>query len=58
MTRKTVSRLRDAINETAEGMHRLGIMDELTFRKIVASELDAKPSAGKTRTNIRPGAKR
>ena len=42
MTRKKQpNRLREAINEMADGMHRLGVIDEPTFRKITARQLGA-----------------
>lgn len=46
-TTKTPSRLREAILETAEGMHRAGIMDETTYRKITLRHLgpEAPPTA-------------
>jgi len=43
MTTRTPNRLRDAINETAAGMHRAGIMDTPTFQKITARHLGAVP---------------
>ena len=47
MTTTKPSQLRAAILETAEGMHRAGIMNEATFRKINVRQLgpDAPPTA-------------
>jgi putative transcriptional regulator len=47
MSTQKPSRLREAILETAEGMHRAGIMDSPTFRKITLRHLgsDAPPTA-------------
>jgi putative transcriptional regulator len=44
---KTPSRLREAILETAEDMHRCGIMDAATYRKITIRHLgpDVPPTA-------------
>jgi putative transcriptional regulator len=47
MTTTKPSRLREAILETAGGMHRAGIMNETTFRKITVRHLgpEAPPAA-------------
>ncbi len=47
MTTTRRGRLREAINETAEGMHKAGIMNEATFRKITLRHLgpEAPPTA-------------
>ena len=47
MTKPRPSQLQAAIVETAEGMHRAGIMSEATFRKITVRQLgpDAPPTA-------------
>ncbi len=47
MTTTRGGRLREAINETAEGMHKAGIMNEATFRKITLRNLgpEAPPTA-------------
>jgi putative transcriptional regulator len=42
MTATKPGRLRQAINETAEGMHRAGIMDAAAFEKITLRHLRAK----------------
>lgn len=42
MTTTKRGRLRKAINETAEGMHRAGIMDAATFRKITLRHMGAQ----------------
>ena len=42
-TKKQPNRLREAIDQMAEGMHRLGIMDQPTYRKITARQLGAAP---------------
>ncbi|WP_058189888.1 helix-turn-helix domain-containing protein [Terracidiphilus gabretensis] len=39
MTAKKRSRLSEAILETAEGMRRIGVMDDATYRKITIREL-------------------
>lgn len=39
MSTKTPHRLREAINEIADGMHRVGIMDRPTHQKITAREV-------------------
>lgn len=46
-TAKKPNRLREAITEMAEGMHRLGIMDDASYQKITARHLgpDALPIA-------------
>jgi putative transcriptional regulator len=47
MTRKKLSRLEEALLETAEGMNRVGIMDDAAYRKITIRHLgpDAFPTA-------------
>ena len=39
-TTKKPNRLREAINETAEGLHRIGLMDDAAYQKITARHLD------------------
>ena len=39
MTKKALSRLAEAMLETAEGMHRVGIMDATTYGKITLRHL-------------------
>jgi len=39
MAAKKLSRIAEAILETAEGMHRIGVMDEATYRKITVRHL-------------------
>jgi putative transcriptional regulator len=39
MTKKALSRLAEAMLETAEGMHRVGIMDAATYDKITLRHL-------------------
>jgi len=47
MTKEKPSRLREAILETAEGMHRAGIMSDETYQKITLRHLgpEAPPTA-------------
>jgi putative transcriptional regulator len=47
MTRKKLSRLEEALLETAEGMNRVGIMDDADYRKITIRHLgpQASPTA-------------
>ncbi len=40
---KKLSRLTEAILETAEGMHRIGIMDDETYRQITIRHLGDAP---------------
>jgi len=42
MTEKQ-SRLTEALLETAEGMHRIGVMDDKTYRKITVRHLGVQP---------------
>ena len=45
MTAKKLSRLAEALLETAEGMHRVGIMDDETYRTITIRHLGKEPQA-------------
>jgi putative transcriptional regulator len=45
MKAKKLSRLTEELLETAEGMHRIGIMDDETYRKITVRHLGKKPPA-------------
>ena len=45
MARKTLSPLAEAMLETAEGMHRLGILDDAGYEKITLRHLGEKPVA-------------
>ena len=42
MTAKKMSSLTEALLETAEGMHRIGVMDDATYRKITVRHLGEK----------------
>jgi putative transcriptional regulator len=42
MATKKLSRLAEAILETAEGMHRIGVMDDAAYRKITVRHLGEK----------------
>ena len=42
MTTKKLSRLSEALLETAEGMHRIGLMDEATYRQITVRHLGSQ----------------
>jgi len=42
MTAKKMSSLTEALLETAEGMHRIGVMDDATYRKITIRHLGEK----------------
>jgi putative transcriptional regulator len=65
---KTPNKLTEAILETAEGMHRIGVMDDKTYRNIIVRLLgkaflaNAKPINGKQiramrkRTNLSQAA--
>lgn len=60
MARKKLSRLAEAMLETARDMHRIGVMDDDTYRKILvrhsgskASDL-AKSSRGRRNRGISP----
>jgi len=44
MAKKKLSGLAEAILETAEGMHRIGVMDDATYRKITVRHLGEKAS--------------
>src|SRR5580700_626507 len=44
MTKKALSPLAEALLETAEGMHRVGIMDDATHEKITLRHLGEKPT--------------
>jgi len=61
MTKK-LSRLTEALLETAEGMHRTGILDDNEYRKITARHLGtqvpptAMPISGKEIRGLREGA--
>jgi putative transcriptional regulator len=43
MTTNKTSRLAEALLETAEGMHRIGVMDDATYHKITIRHLGQKP---------------
>ncbi len=45
MKAKKISRLAEALLETAEGMHRIGIMDDETYRQITVRHLGKEPPA-------------
>ena len=45
MTKKKLSRIADAMLETAEGMHRIGVMDDATYRKITVRHLGERAHA-------------
>jgi putative transcriptional regulator len=45
MPAKKLSRLAEALLETAEGMHRIGIMDDETYRTITVRHLGKEPTA-------------
>ena len=42
MTAKKMSSLTEALLETAEGMHRIGVMDDATYRKVTIRHLGEK----------------
>ncbi len=42
MAAKKLSALAEALLETAEGMHRIGVMDDATYRKITVRHLGEK----------------
>jgi len=56
------TRLREAIAETAEGMHRTGLMSEVTYRKITVRQLGpdapstADPISGEEIRSVREQA--
>jgi putative transcriptional regulator len=43
MTKKKLSKFGEALLETAEGMHRIGIMDDATYERITVRHLGLKP---------------
>ncbi len=43
MTKKALSPLSEAMLETAQDMHRIGIMDDATYEKITLRHLGEKP---------------
>lgn len=43
MAKKKLSRFAEALLETAEGMHRIGVMDDETYERITVRHLGAKP---------------
>jgi len=43
MATKKLSRMAEALLETAEGMHRIGVMDDATYERITVRHLGAKP---------------
>ena len=45
MTKKATSRFDEAMLETAQGMHRIGIMDDATHEKITLRHLGKVPAA-------------
>jgi putative transcriptional regulator len=45
MAAKKLSRIAEAILETAEGMHRIGVMDDATYRKITVRHLGERAHA-------------
>ena len=62
MTTKKLSRLSDALLETAEGMHRIGVMDDVTHHKITIRHLGpqalstAEPISGEEIRTLRERA--
>ena len=44
MATKKLSSMAEALLETAEGMHRIGVMDDATYRKITVRHLGEKAS--------------
>jgi putative transcriptional regulator len=44
MAKKKLSSMAEALLETAEGMHRIGVMDDATYRKITVRHLGEKAS--------------
>lgn len=44
MAAKKISRMAEALLETAAGMHRIGVMDDVTYRKITVRHLGEKGS--------------
>ena len=58
--KKTPSRLTEALLETADDLHRIGIMDDATYRKITIRHLGAqalRPAVPITGHEIRPTAR-
>jgi putative transcriptional regulator len=45
MAAKKLSRIAEAMLETAEGMHRIGVMDDATYHKITIRHLGEKAHA-------------
>jgi putative transcriptional regulator len=45
MAAKKLSRIAEAMLETAEGMHRIGVMDDATYRKITVRHLGERAHA-------------
>jgi len=43
MTTKKLSKMTEALLETAEGMHRIGVMDDETYRRITVRHLGQQP---------------
>ncbi len=62
MTAKKLSRLSEALLETSEGMHRIGVMDNATYRKITIRHLGpqalstAEPISGEEIRTLREQA--
>ncbi len=62
MTTKKLSRLSEALLETAEGMHRIGVMDDATYHKITIRHLGpgtlstAEPISGEEIRTLREQA--
>jgi putative transcriptional regulator len=44
MAKKKISPMAEALLETAAGMHRIGVMDDATYRKITVRHLGKKAS--------------
>jgi len=63
MARKKVSKFAEALLETAEGMHRIGVMDDETYQRITVRHLGsqalpiAKPISGHEVRRIRRRAR-
>ena len=43
MAKKELSKFGEALLETAEGMHRIGVMDDATYERITVRHLGVKP---------------
>jgi putative transcriptional regulator len=43
MATKKLSKMAEALLETAEGMHRIGVMDDATYERITIRHLGVKP---------------